>query len=912
VATYHVANIAGAGVDWTTIAQVNAATFQPDDFILFNKGDTWRETLTVPSSGSAGHPITFGAYGSGANPILTGATPVATWTEETTVMSWQTAFTWTANQYREDSQQRNYRVELPANISSYSGTKVRVTVKGKQTSAISGMSIGAATANDDFTGAPTRVTFGGENTKALTAEQTVVSDEVTFTFTKTSRHLIHTFSSDSDFYGVSAYGGSTYYDANGDETTTQSVTMDNGGGGSYGPLKIEVLSDVALTNLWKATLTTEPQTVWFGNVKGTKVTSAENVDSAYEWFWSANVLYVYSTADPDIANNIETGARANVVTIDSKNYITFQDLTFEHADNNANVPVTGTSRNIVFDGITSRYAAYSGILFYQTSDTQGTVVKNSSIYGNGQNGIYYLQTTGGSGSNLNYAQNNLLYSNNNYGFKGHINYCIIENNTVHDNGTRSGTDIGIWVGGNGVGGGTGDYNIIRNNLVYNQKGTTSPDNDGAGITLDQYADNNQVYNNIVYNCDGSGIYAFDSLNFKIYHNTCYKNNQNSPYQQGEIRVTGILDRVTGEIKNNIGYSKTGAYAIYLDADSAGNDITITNNNWFIDSGNWYYDGSAGGATLATWNTKSYVGTDLNSDPLLISASNFHLQSASPCKDTGTSAVSSIVTKDFDGVSRPQNFLYDIGAYEYIAGGTSSSSSSSSSKSSSSSSSKSSSSSSSSKSSSSSSSKSSSSSSSKSSSSSSSKSSSSSSSRSSSSSSSKSSSSSSSKSSSSSSSKSSSSSSSSSLPSSSSSSSKSSSSSSSKSSSSSSSKSSSSSSSRSSSSSSSQSSSSSSSSLSSSSSSSSKSSSSSSSSSSLSSSSSSSLSSSSSSCKSSSSSSSCRSSSSSKSSSSSSSCSSSSSLSSSSSSQFGFIMTYRYNSFIYPIINRNSLLPILEG
>ena len=67
------------GTPWQTIAKVNGSTFSPGDSILFNRGDVWYGTaLTVPSSGSSGSPITFGAYGSGANPILKGATNLST------------------------------------------------------------------------------------------------------------------------------------------------------------------------------------------------------------------------------------------------------------------------------------------------------------------------------------------------------------------------------------------------------------------------------------------------------------------------------------------------------------------------------------------------------------------------------------------------------------------------------------------------------------------------------------------------------------------------------------------------------------------------------------------------------------------------------------------------------------------
>ncbi len=67
------------GHPWKTIAKVNGATFLPGDSILFNRGDAWYGTsLTVPSSGSSGSPITFGAYGSGANPIIKGSVQLST------------------------------------------------------------------------------------------------------------------------------------------------------------------------------------------------------------------------------------------------------------------------------------------------------------------------------------------------------------------------------------------------------------------------------------------------------------------------------------------------------------------------------------------------------------------------------------------------------------------------------------------------------------------------------------------------------------------------------------------------------------------------------------------------------------------------------------------------------------------
>lgn len=64
---------------WKTIAKVNASRFNPGDQILFKRGEIWRETLVVPSSGVSGNPITFGAYGEGVDPIISGAERMSNW-----------------------------------------------------------------------------------------------------------------------------------------------------------------------------------------------------------------------------------------------------------------------------------------------------------------------------------------------------------------------------------------------------------------------------------------------------------------------------------------------------------------------------------------------------------------------------------------------------------------------------------------------------------------------------------------------------------------------------------------------------------------------------------------------------------------------------------------------------------------
>lgn len=66
---------------WKTLSKVNATTFKAGDNVLFERGSIFYGSLTVNQSGTPGNPITFGAYGSGENPVITGFKTVDSWTD---------------------------------------------------------------------------------------------------------------------------------------------------------------------------------------------------------------------------------------------------------------------------------------------------------------------------------------------------------------------------------------------------------------------------------------------------------------------------------------------------------------------------------------------------------------------------------------------------------------------------------------------------------------------------------------------------------------------------------------------------------------------------------------------------------------------------------------------------------------
>lgn len=87
--TYYVDNTAGndannglsSATAWQTVGKVKNTSFLPGDFILFKRGEIWDDSdLACSSSGSSGNYITYGAYGSGARPIITGMREIPSWT----------------------------------------------------------------------------------------------------------------------------------------------------------------------------------------------------------------------------------------------------------------------------------------------------------------------------------------------------------------------------------------------------------------------------------------------------------------------------------------------------------------------------------------------------------------------------------------------------------------------------------------------------------------------------------------------------------------------------------------------------------------------------------------------------------------------------------------------------------------
>jgi len=94
-----------------------------------------------------------------------------------------------------------------------------------------------------------------------------------------------------------------------------------------------------------------------------------------------------------------------------------------------------------------------------------------------------------------------VYRNGMHGMEINGNRYIIEHNIVWENGIGLSGTSGIHIFAKDKQQGTGQFNIIRYNTISGQKETDGQD--GNGIQLDEWCDNNQIYFNVTFANDGA-------------------------------------------------------------------------------------------------------------------------------------------------------------------------------------------------------------------------------------------------------------------------------------------------------------------------------------------------------------------------------------------------------------------------
>jgi len=392
-----------------------------------------------------------------------------------------------------------------------------------------------------------------------------------------------------------------------------------------------------------------------------------------------NRLYIHCTDNGDPTDRIYAPNHGYNFLINGKQYITFLNLKFYAAE------YMFPSR-IHFPN-----AYYSNVRFEKCVFWYGSPL----FFGNGYHHIEVI------GCNVAWAMGGIDMANG-------ATDCTFSGNIIHDIGVRASTQnsdahgIGIQGAHNTLiekneiyncGSGitffnwttqTCTSNIVRWNYVHDTHtvgGANSRGIEHNTETNDVDTHGNEIYGNIVANCQDAGYrFRYKDLG-KFYNNIAYNCGTSFYFH----RQTGTTYGMKIEFKNNISLNPRSLHLYFQDlAHEAGTGDTNCRldsdyNLFYPISGSQFvfnHKSSTTTTTLTGWKALSKPGCifdphSLGQDPKLINTSgrysnstDFQLQSSSPAIDAGVDVG---LAQDRAGVAIPQGSAPDIGAYEYVFG-----------------------------------------------------------------------------------------------------------------------------------------------------------------------------------------------------------------------------------------------------
>jgi len=697
--TYYVAaagsdtnNGTSSGTPWQTIAKVNASTFSPGDSILFNRGDAWYGTaLTVPSAGSPSSPITFGAYGTGANPILKGSTFLTTSGYTLAPNQTATIFSLTdSGTSSTDSGTRNWREQISHVQISNSAVAVTVTVKASASAAlnITGSAIGPVSGSAPNTSSMTRITWGGGNNgTTVAAGTTATSDTITYSLSNSVDQIvsIYTTARNVEYYGnnnTTLWSDSTASD----QSQVANVTGDGfatGGNSVVG----SIVGTIQTVFTYRNTLGATPVAVWEnGSLLLSKSSQSAVEAAAGSWFYDGTYLYLHASDGSNVATN---GKTYSYVTSSSPSFTMWDNgngwLIIDSLDQSETYNTsTATLGGLYLTGsnsIVRNLAAHDmyrhplTIYLNATNDTV-TNVTAYHAYGTSPLAIYGSGTTGN----------------------------LVQNSTFYNDTSLSSAYVptGVWSVIVAHGGSHG--NTVDTCLIY----STAPTNGGYGIMAGDSAttvtfSHNKIYGTYAYavnvgsgggnglgtgasmtlwdnvidisQANNVGILLTGSTGSIVYNNTIFgPSNTHAAISQASTS-TGAL------VKNNIFY--TGAYASVDSTSETGTAYDY--NDYFSASGSPF---SWGGTayTFSGWQTNaSQDAHSFSADPGLTNPSslsttgNYAVLANSPAVDAGVNLGSTYQMALTPASTWPsgvsllnQNSVgsgWEIGAYVYQPNGS---------------------------------------------------------------------------------------------------------------------------------------------------------------------------------------------------------------------------------------------------
>ncbi len=630
-----------SGTPWQTIAKVNGSTFSPGDSILFNRGDAWYGTsLVAPSSGASGSPITFGAYGSGVNPILQGSTPLSTsgytLAPNTTTSIFTPPDSGTSST---DSATRNWRLQVSHLDITNSASLITISVTAEAGAAlnITGSGIGPASTAPD-TSAITRITWGGGNNgTTVAAGTTATSDQISYNLNNTVDQMVTIYTTARNVEYYTSNHETLWSNFSGPDQSQSTTVSGYSTGGNSVIKNIVCINTTQYT--YRNTLGSTPVAMWENGVLMPIEASALSVDQTPgSWYYDGTYLYIHASDGSNVATNGKTytyvtSAGPSFTAWDNaQSWLIFDSLDQAQTYNTSSSTLGGiylTGSHSIVRNLSAHDTFRHPICVYiGATNNVVTNITAYNSYGTSPICIY------GSGTTGNLIQNSTFYNDtymrSAYVFTGSVWSVVVahggsQNNTVDScliystagpsrSNTYNGHGYGVLVGDSTTSL-TVSHSLIYGNFEWGVdigSGGNSGLTTGASITFwDNLLD---ISASSASASGGEGFLLTGSVGSIVYNNTVYGPGVTNPVVAQASTSTGAL------VKNNIFY--TGGYAS-VDASSE-TSTAYDYNDYFSASGTPF---SWGGTayTFANWQTNSSQDAhSFSADPNLTNASSLSL------------------------------------------------------------------------------------------------------------------------------------------------------------------------------------------------------------------------------------------------------------------------------------------------
>ncbi|HMG66871.1 MAG TPA: right-handed parallel beta-helix repeat-containing protein, partial [Chitinophagaceae bacterium] len=544
---------------WKSIDKLNSffSSLQGGDQILFKRGDTFYGSITISKSG----PITLGAYGSGAKPVITGFSSISSWTSVGNGL---------------------YEAVVPAGLSTLNVVTLDgvFQVMGKMPKGNTGYYTASAggtssVSSSGISGIPNFT--GGEIVwrpyhwtlwRGTVTSQT--SSSVNFTaFPSTSGGGTEAAQANYGFFFQNSPAACTALGEWAYNASSHKITMFFGGSGPGSHVvKVSSLQNI-ITNGGFSSITFDNLNIQGGNTYLISLSgSSNNTVNACDLF-GGGVYGIFANGN-------------------SPNFA-FTNSTMDRVNSNGIIYSSGSTASTITGNTFSNIGAVAGM-------------------GGSGEGQYFgiIDVKNGSNVSLNKLTNT-----------GYIPICFqgtnntIQNNYIDTFCTVKDDGAGIYCGGQSDAGTKVVSNIVFNSIGA-PNGTPDKDSRAHGIYVDDGGSNVEIANNTVAYSSGAGIYDHNGHELNIHGNTSFDN-----------RTTGIKYYNDGNsianitITNNIFFAKTASEYVLQSSGGSASPVgffTSADNNFWCRPMN---ENSAfstlvpsGSYNLASW--KSFTGKEASS------------------------------------------------------------------------------------------------------------------------------------------------------------------------------------------------------------------------------------------------------------------------------------------------------------